>query len=424
MSEKDFLSLQIDTAADRSLGARLKDKSVALAVILAVFLLAVSILAAEERYLVLSLLALGGGLLFAFQRTPGAVERWRTAVSHERPLVGAFGTLLVVVFPLFFIDNPYMIHVATLAGIYGIIALGLNVVVGFCGLIDVGAAVYFSVGAYVSSQLSVLFDVSFWIGLPLAGLGAALFGFLIAWPAMRLQEHYLALLTLGYSQMIVLLERNLTFLTNGTDGVINIPPPRIGSFSFLDNIDLGWLELPFQINFYYLTAALVGLTCLATWRFRVSSLGHQWDAVREEDRAAAAFGIDIRRVKIAAFVIGSFFGGIGGATFAHMIGFIHPDNFVLSTSIMFLAMVIIGGRGSIGGVLLSAALLTFIPEKLRELDEMRLLMFALFLLATMFLRPGGLLPVRRLRWAIPRTAMRRLIELSGKRSPGLGEEAN
>ena len=200
----------------------------------------------------------------------------------------------------------------------------------------------------------MLFGWSFWIGLPLGGLVAAFFGFLVAWPALRVHDHYLALVTLGYGLIMNLLHRNLTFLTNGTDGVINIPPPAIGGYDFIRPIAIGGFNLPFQANFYYLALALAGITVLVSVRLRNSNLGRQWEAIREEEVAARCFGINVTARKVVALTTGAFFGGIGGATFAHMIGFVHPDNFVLLTSITILAMVIIGGMGNIYGVIVGA----------------------------------------------------------------------
>jgi branched-chain amino acid transport system permease protein len=304
-----------------------------------------------------------------------------------------------------------------LAGIFVIMALGLNITLGFAGLLDVGFAVYFAAGAYTSAQLAVHFGTSFWIGLPLAGIVAAFFGFIVAWPALRVHGHYLAMVTLGYGMIMNLLHRNLKFLTNGTDGIINIPPPAIGDFDFLQPITIGGFELPFQANFYYLTLVLIAFTIYVSIRLRDSKLGRSWEAIREDEVAAKCFGVNLTHMKVIAFSTGAFFGGLGGAVFAHMIGFIHPDNFVLLVSITILAMVIIGGMGNIFGVILGAVLLIMIPERLREFEDLRMLLFGLALCLIMIYRPQGLFPNARRRRELQADKLDQLIEQSGKTGP-------
>ena len=415
MPELDFINDQIVRSDTRTLKEKAKDWIILFccqSLIFGVFLIGIAL---EDALLVTGFLLLIILVAIIWNRRPDLNQWSQELLRNNRHFANTFLVLILVLYPFIFMDNPYLIHLGALAAIFAIMALGLNITLGFCGLLDVGFAVYFAAGAYTSSQLAVHFDVSFWIGLPLGGLMAALFGFAIAWPALRVHDHYLALVTLGYGLIMNLLQRNFTFLTNGTDGVINIPPPAIGEWDFIQPITIGGVEFPFQINFYFLGLILAGLTILISVRLRDSNLGRQWEAIREEEIAAKCFGINVPFLKIIAFSTGAFFGGIGGAVFAHMIGFVHPDNFVLLTSIMILAMVIIGGMGNIFGVVLGAVALTLIPERLREFEDLRMLLFGGCLVLIMIYRPQGLFPSTRRRRELKSDRVNELIKKSGRK---------
>ncbi len=414
MPEVDFIETQVAREDTRSPGEKVRDR-LALggcqAALFAVFMVG---LALEDTVLVTGFLLLIVAGAVGWGRLP-RLNRWAgERITKDKRFAQLVLVALLAGFPFFFLDNPYLIHLGALAAIFAIMALGLNITLGFCGLLDVGFAVYFAAGAYMSSQLAVMFDVSFWIGLPLGGLTAAFFGFLVAWPALRVSDHYLALVTLGYGLIMNLLHRNFTFLTHGTDGVINIPPPSILGWDFVTPITIGELELPFQINFYFLALIITALTIFVSMRLRDSNLGRQWEAIREDEVAARCFGVNVTRLKIIAFSTGAFFGGLGGAVFAHMIGFVHPDNFVLLTSIMILAMVIIGGMGNIAGVVVGAVALTLIPERLREFEDLRMLLFGGALVLIMIYRPQGLFPNSRRRRELQAEKINTLIAESGR----------
>jgi branched-chain amino acid transport system permease protein len=278
-----------------------------------------------------------------------------------------------------------------------IMALGLNITLGYAGLLDIGFAVYYGAGAYTSAQFAIHFGTNFWLGLVFGGLSASFFGFLVAWPALRVHDHYLGLVTLGYGLVMNLLARNVYFLTNGTDGVINIPPPAVGSHEFTHPLNLGWMTLPFQANFYYLAVTLALLAAFVSYRLRQSKLGRAWDAIREDEIAARCSGVDARGVKILAFSTGAFFGGVGGAIYAHMIGFISPENFIFIESITIMVMVVMGGTGNIMGVAIGAVILVVLPERFREFEHLRLLFFGGALVLLMIYRPEGLSPRLRMR---------------------------
>jgi branched-chain amino acid transport system permease protein len=412
--ELDFVDTQIAKADRRSSAESLRDRMLLAAVLLGLYALFLAgLVISNARWLVGYLVVVAAGFiaLGRFSDVPGWFER---QLAQEKTFAFVLLALMLIAYPIIFVGDAYLIHVATLAGIFAIMALGLNITLGFAGLLDAGFAVYFAAGAYTSSQLAVIWGVPFWIGMPIGGLVAALFGFIIAWPALRVQGHYLAMVTLGYGLIMNILHRNLTFLTNGTDGVLGIPPPSIAGFDFFSSLRIFGLELPFQMNFYYLVLTLVGVTMFVSYRLLNSSIGRAWEAIREDEIAAKCFGIDLTRMKVLAFSTGAFFGGIGGATFAHQIGFIHPDNFVLLTSITILAMVLIGGMGNVLGVAFGAVALIFLPERLREFENLRLLLFGLAMTLIMVLRPQGLFPSFRRRREIEADKMDALIQASGK----------
>lgn len=417
MPEIDFIQTQLRVEDRRSLGQKARDCAMlgaVLAVITGLFLFGLAI--ESSRYLVLYLV-FAAVLFFGWQRF-AALDAWfKGLLRRNKIFAGVFLAALLICYPLIFRHDAYLIHMGALAGIFVIMALGLNITLGFAGLLDVGFAVYFAAGAYTSAQLSIHFGIGFWPGLVLGGLVAAFFGFLVAWPALRVEGHYLAMVTLGYGLMMNILHRNFKFLTNGTDGVINIPPPSIAGHEFVQPLSLFGLQLPFQANFYYLVVALIGIVVFVSLRLQNSRVGRCWEAIREDEIAAKCFGIDLTRMKVIAFSTGAFFGGIGGATFAHMIGFVHPDNFMLLTSITILAMVLIGGAGNIMGVAVGAVLLIMIPERLRDFENLRLLLFGIAMVAIMIFRPQGLLPNVRRRRELQETQVDRLIADSGKDDP-------
>ncbi len=402
MPEADFIPSQL-VRAEKTLGMRMGDLAVALAVVVALFVALLAGLTIQPLQALLLYVATLAALAYLVSRPRWTRMRTRitSAVLQEKGAALATVLVLLALYPVILKNNPYLIQIGALTCIYLTMALGLNITLGYAGLLDIGFAVYFGAGAYTSAQLAVDFGVSFWIGLLAGGLVAAFFGFLVAWPALRVQDHYLGLVTLGYGLMMNLLARNLTFLTNGTDGVINIPPPVIGDHDFTRALKLGHLSLPFQANFYYLAVVVALLAAFISYRLRESRLGRALDAIREDEIAARCSGVNVRGLKILAFSTGAFFGGLGGAVYAHMIGFVGPDSFTFMESITILVMVVLGGAGSILGVVAGAIVLVVLPERFREFDNLRLFFFGVALVLLMINRPQGLFPRMRTRRILP-----------------------
>jgi branched-chain amino acid transport system permease protein len=293
--------------------------------------------------------------------------------------------VVVMVFPL--VDrNAYHIDVLVTAGIFMILALGLNVIVGYAGMLNLGYAALFAVGAYTYGILNTTLQVSFWPGLLLSGLSAAVFGMLLAFPALRLGGDYLAIVTLGSGEIVRILLNNLDGWTGGPNGLLGIDHPRLW-FGFGPGFDFGVSSQPY----YYLTAVLIAALIFLLKRVECSRLGRAWMALREDELAAGAMGINLVWTKLSAFGIGGFLAGVAGCVFAAKQGTVSPDSFDFVVSVMVLAMVVLGGLGNIYGVLLGALALSVLPEFLRGFEVYRMLIFGAAMILMMLFRPQGIL---------------------------------
>ncbi len=284
------------------------------------------------------------------------------------------------------VPNAYEMGVITRICLYALLALGLNVVVGFAGLLDLGYVAFFGIGSYVYALLaSPHFDVHwpFPAALAAAMSVTAVFGVLIGAPTLRVRGDYLAIVTLGFGEITYILLINLDRpinITGGPSGIVSIDPPSI--FGLVLNAN--W-------QYYYLILAFMGAAVLFSRRLRDSRIGWAWQAIREDELAAQAMGINTTVAKLQAFAIGASFAGAGGALLASWQRSVFPDNFLFTESINILAMVILGGVGSLSGVILGAAIIVALPEILRGFGQYRMLAFGLLLMVLMIFRPEGLL---------------------------------
>ncbi|WP_279464036.1 high-affinity branched-chain amino acid ABC transporter permease LivM [Aeromonas veronii] len=320
--------------------------------------------------------------------------------------------LTAVLVLLFAVSWPFMasrgaIDLATLTLIYIMLGLGLNVVVGLAGLLDLGYVGFYAVGAYSYALLNTYFGLSFWECLPIAGLMAATFGFLLGFPVLRLRGDYLAIVTLGFGEIIRILLNNMTTLTGGPNGISGIPKPTLGGLEFNRTVKDGGFDtfhnffgITYNANhkviFLYLMAlVLVVVTLFVINRLLRMPLGRAWEALREDEIACKSLGLNPTIIKLTAFTIGATFAGFAGSFFASRQGFISPESFVFIESAIVLAIVVLGGMGSQIGVVLAAIVMTVLPELAREFNEYRMLMFGLLMVFMMIWRPQGLLPMTR-----------------------------
>jgi branched-chain amino acid transport system permease protein len=374
-----------------------------------------------------------------------------TLSSH--PLRVGLMVVVLLVFPVIAAQfGNSWVRIIDIALLYIMLALGLNIVVGFAGLLDLGYIAFFAIGAYIagllaSPQFAVLLESlqmeypvagsallqlmgeavaaqgihwSVWVIIPLAALIAGVFGALLGAPTLKLRGDYLAIVTLGFGEIIRIFMNNLNGpvnITNGPQGINLIDPVRIGGVSLSGEAGsggvvmvAGW-SMPSVNAYYYLFLLLCLLSGFICWRLQHSRLGRAWVAIREDEIAAKAMGIHVRNVKLLAFAIGAAFGGVAGTMFGAFQGFISPESFTLTESIAVLAMVVLGGIGHIPGVILGAVLLAALPEILRHTVEpiqmallgqiwidaevLRQLLYGLALVLIMLVRPAGLWPSPR-----------------------------
>jgi len=279
-----------------------------------------------------------------------------------------------------FITNQYHLQVLTFIGIYIILAQSLNLLNGYVGLLSIGHAAFYGVGAYASAKLVMDLHLPFLLAMPGAALVAAGVGYLIAKPTLHLSGIYMTLATLGFNIIFFLILQNWMSFTNGPLGIMDIPPP-----SFFGR------EIGSRLGYYYLILALVILTMVSLQRLISCRFGRALIAIREDELAAEAMGVHTTRYKIQAFVLAAFFAGLAGSFYAHFVKFVSPDSFYIYESFILLAMLAFGGQGNLAGPLVGAAVLVLIPEAFRFLQEYRMFVYGGVLIVMMLVRRQGLL---------------------------------
>lgn len=276
--------------------------------------------------------------------------------------------------------NRYGIDIAIITGIYIILALGLNIVVGLAGLLALGYIAFYAVGAYTFAILSTQYHLSFWLTLPLGGVLAAGFGLLLGIPTLRLRGDYLAVVTLGFGEITRIVLNNWDRVTGGPNGIMGIGRPDLFGYRF------NTLEA-----YYYLIVVIVLFTAIAVKRLNESRIGRAWMAIREDEVAAEAMGINTTAMKLLAFSLGAAIAGIAGVFYAAKMSFVSPESFTFLESIIILCMVVLGGIGTIPGVIVGAVVIIVLPESLREFQDYRMLLFGASMVLMMVFRPQGLL---------------------------------
>lgn len=324
--------------------------------------------------------------------------------NKSRQVIITILVAIALVWPFF--SGRGNVDIATLVLIYIMLGLGLNIVVGFAGLLDLGFVGFYAVGAYTYALLYHWLGWGFWEALPMAGAMAALFGYLLGFPVLRLRGDYLAIVTLGFGEIIRLLLINLYEFTGGPDGISGIPKPTVFGFPMMRRAPegvttfhdlVGWnFESQDVIIYLYLMALVLALiTLYVSTRLIRMPIGRAWEALREDEIACRSLGLNPTYIKLSAFTLGAMFAGLGGAFFAARQGLVNPESFTFIESALILAIVVLGGMGSQVGVILAAILVTVVPEIAREFAEYRMLIFGLVMVLMMMWRPQGLLPVKR-----------------------------
>ncbi len=236
--------------------------------------------------------------------------------------------------------------------------------------------------------------LNFWIAFPLGGVFAFIVGILLGLPALRVKGHYLALVTIAFGLIIQEIALNAESITGGTNGLIDIPSPAIFGYDFATTVDLGFMEMNYLGNFYYLTLIVLGVSVIAVYRISNSYFGLSLNAMREDQLAAQCYGMNLMRFKLYAFAIGAIFGGLAGGIYAGMINFIAPENFGYGLSVIIISMIILGGLDSIPGAIVGALVLTIFPEKFRAFEDYRIMFYGLIIVFCLLFMRNGILPFR------------------------------
>ncbi|RLK59465.1 branched-chain amino acid ABC transporter permease [Actinokineospora cianjurensis] len=351
----------------------------------------------------LSLLAFLAGVLGTLQAI--GLTTWISALSDQHKWFSVVVLLLVALgLPFTEAGTDYWMTTAANIGVYAATAIGLNIVVGLAGLLDLGYVAFLGIGAFVAANFSGAAAAAFDIELPfvvaaiIAAVVAGIFGAVVGSPTLRVRGDYLAIVTLAFGEIFKkAAQNNIGDLTGGANAIPNVPPINWFGQSFEKPLTIGSVELPSGVLYYVLIIVLVALVMVVFANLKNSRIGRAWIAIREDEDAARAMGIKTGQAKILAFLIGATLAGLAGAVFAHKTSTVAYDSFQFIESVTLLAAVILGGMGSIPGAVLGAALLLVLPEKLREFSDYRLMLFGLALVLIMRFRPQGLVPDRHRR---------------------------
>ncbi|NMH82707.1 branched-chain amino acid ABC transporter permease, partial [Pseudonocardia xinjiangensis] len=351
----------------------------------------------------LSFLGAVGGLLGALHAS--GLLTWVGAVS-ERHRVFSVAVLLIaaLLLPLTGAGSEYWLTVSANIGVYAATAIGLNIVVGLAGLLDLGYVAFLGIGAFVAANLSgaaasqVGIELPFPLVMVISAVVAGIFGAIVGSPTLRVRGDYLAIVTLAFGEIFVRsAQNNIGGLTGGSNAIPGIPPVSLFGNDFNDALVIGGLRLAPGVLYYVLIVLIVAAVMLVFANLKSSRLGRAWIAIREDEDAARAMGIRTGPIKILAFLIGATLAGFAGAFFAHKTATVSYESFRFLESVTLLAAVILGGMGTIPGAVLGASILFVLPEKLREFSDYRLLLFGIALILIMRFRPQGLVPDRHRR---------------------------
>jgi len=328
------------------------------------------------------------------------------AVQRYMFWIGLVLIVFAIALPFMPFSSRYVLDLMIVLLIYVMLGWGLNIVVGLAGLLDLGYVAFYAVGAYSYALLATHFGLSFWICLPLAGIFAATFGIILGFPVLRLRGDYLAIVTLGFGEIIRVVLLNWYTLTNGPDGISGIPRPSLfgfmeftrrpkeGQVAFHQYFDIPYSTEHRFIFWYFLILVLALFTNFVAMRLRRLPVGRAWEALREDEIACRSLGINPTNTKLSAFALGAMFAGFAGSFFATRQGFISPESFTFIESAIILAIVVLGGMGSQVGVVIAAFVLVLVPELIRELQEYRMLAFGGVMVLIMVWRPRGILSFR------------------------------
>jgi branched-chain amino acid transport system permease protein len=352
------------------------------------------LLAGSLVCLILYVMKAGGALKFISTPLSRAADTTKTAAT-ALPAWVWMGLVLgfALTYPMY--AGRYGTDVAINVLLYICLGLGLNVVVGLAGMLDLGYIAFYGVGAYTYAILNVTYGLAFWVCLPFAAFFACLAGCIVGYPTLRMRGDYLAIVTLGFGEIIRIILNNWMTLTNGPNGILGVKPIGIFIPIFENGLTFEHIWVKKLQFFYYFALALAIFAALAVRRLNYSRVGRAWESIREDETAAELMGVNTFIYKLLAYAMGAVFAGLAGAFFTARMKFVSPESFTFLESAMVLCMVVLGGMGSIPGIILGVIALIALPEVFRELESYRMLVFGATMIIMMLFRPSGLIPAKR-----------------------------
>jgi branched-chain amino acid transport system permease protein len=352
------------------------------------------LLAGSLVCLMIYMIKTSGSLKFISTPLSRTTEGFKSATSAFPSWVWIMIILgFALIYPQF--AGRYGTDVAINVLLYICLGLGINVVVGLAGMLDLGYIAFYGVGAYTYALLNVTYGLAFWVCLPLSALFACIAGCIVGYPTLRMRGDYLAIVTLGFGEIIRIILNNWMSLTNGPNGILGIKPIGIYIPLFENGLTFEHIWVKKLQLFYYFALGLAILAAIAVQRLNFSRVGRAWESIREDETAAELMGVNTFNYKLLAYAVGAAFAGVAGAFFAARMKFVSPESFTFLESAMVLCMVVLGGMGSIPGIILGVLALIALPEVFRELDSYRMLVFGATMVIMMLFRPSGLIPAKR-----------------------------
>ena len=352
------------------------------------------ILAGSFVCLMIYVIKVSGSLKFIadpISRITGNLKTSSTALPTWTWL--AVGLIVALIYPQF--AGRYGTDVAISVLLYICLGLGLNVVVGLAGMLDLGYIAFYGVGAYTYAILNTTYGLGFWICLPMSAFFACVAGCIVGYPTLRMRGDYLAIVTLGFGEIIRIILNNWMELTNGPNGILGVKPIGIFWPIFENGFTFEHLWMKKLQLFYYFALGLAIVAAICVYRLNFSRVGRAWESIREDETAAELMGVNTFIYKLLAYAMGAIFAGLAGAFFAARMRFVSPESFTFLESAMVLCMVVLGGMGSIPGIILGVAALIALPEVFRQFESYRMLVFGATMVIMMLFRPAGLIPAKR-----------------------------
>lgn len=355
------------------------------------FFLIMAIFLVKGGWILIAEVILGAFILVLLNRIPAIKSTLKEAFSAHKTISMVWLGILLLLPPFLLVKSAYWLFVVINAIMFIIACLGLNLQLGSTGMMNLAGAAFMAFGAYTAGLLALNAGWPSWATLLAGALVTGLFSIILFIPVLKTKGHYLALVTIAFQFMVVILVENVEF-TGGPQGLKNIPYLTFFGYSFNDAIELGFITLHKYSNYYYLVLALAAIVALVCQRIYKSWVGVTTATIRDDEVAARTNGVRINFWKVVIFVLGNCFIGLAGAFFAHLIGFISPPNFVFDRSLVMVSIVILGGMDNVVGIILGSILLVTLPEKLRVIQEYRFLIYGLLLIIMLIFKPKGLIP--------------------------------